>query len=187
MPIFLDSPMARDVSELVDRHAAELCIDPSEWRHLSSDITITNSVEESKAIDRRRGPMIIVSASGMATGGRVIHHLKVFAPDHRNTILFAGFQAPGTRGQAMVDGAESIRIHGGDVAVRADVRVIDGLSAHADHNEILHWLATFRKPPVETFLTHGEPLASDNLRRAIQDRFAWSCRVPEHMETVVFG
>ena len=185
IPIFLDSPMARDASELIDRHAAELCIDPAEWRRVTRDITITNSVEESKAIDRRRGPMVIVSASGMATGGRVIHHLKVFAPDHRNTILFAGFQAPGTRGQAMIDGAETIRIHGGDVPVRADVAQLDGLSAHADHDELLDWVASLREPPRETFLTHGEPLASDNLRKAIQDRFGWSCRAPEHMETVV--
>ena len=184
IPIFLDSPMARDATELLERHKAELRIDPAEWRAVTRDVVVTNSVEDSKAIDRRRGPMIIVSASGMATGGRVIHHLKVFAPDHRNTILFAGFQAPGTRGQAMVDGAEFIRIHGADVPVRADVRLLDGLSAHADEAEILQWLAAFREPPRETFITHGEPLASDNLRRAIQHRFGWSCRAPEHLESV---
>lgn len=187
IPIFLDSPMARDVTELLDRHAAELSIDPAEWQRLSRYVTITNTVEESKAIDRRRGPMIVVSASGMATGGRVIHHLKVFAPDHRNMILFAGFQAPGTRGQAMIDGAETIRIHGADVPVRAEVRLLDGLSAHADHDELLRWLESLREPPVETFLTHGEPLAADTLRRAIQDRYGWSCRAPDHMETVELG
>jgi metallo-beta-lactamase family protein len=184
VPVFLDSPMARDATELLTRHAAELCIDPAEWREATRDVTITNSVEESKAIDRRNGPMIIVAASGMATGGRVIHHLKVFAPDHRNTILFAGFQAPGTRGQAMVDGARTIRIHGADVPVRAEVRMLPGLSAHADEAELLQWLGSFERPPVETFLTHGEPLASDMLRRAVQDRLGWSCRAPEHMEQV---
>lgn len=184
IPTFLDSPMARDATELMERHSAELRIDAAEWRVLMRHVTVTNSVEESKSIDRRRGPMIVVSASGMATGGRVLHHLKVFAPDHRNTILFAGFQAPGTRGQAMVDGAESIRIHGADVTVRADVRLLDGLSAHADEEEILEWLGAIRQPPKETFITHGEPLASDNLRRALQDRFHWSCRAPEHLEMV---
>jgi metallo-beta-lactamase family protein len=184
IPVFLDSPMARDVTELIEHHAPELRIDPAEWRELTGHVTITNSVEESKAIDRRHGPMVIISASGMATGGRVIHHLKVFAPEHRNTILFAGFQAPGTRGQAMADGAQSVRIHGADVPVRAEVRVLDGLSAHADEREILLWLEAFREPPKQTFLTHGEPLAADNLRRAIQDRFGWRCRAPEHLETV---
>lgn len=187
IPVFLDSPMARDATELLEHHTAELRIDPAEWREVTRDVMITNSVEDSKAIDRRRGPMIVVSASGMATGGRVIHHLKVFAPDHRNTILFAGFQAPGTRGQAMVDGAEFIRIHGADVPVRADVRLLDGLSAHADETEILQWLDALHEPPRETFITHGEPLASDNLRRAIQDRFGWSCRAPEHLESVELG
>jgi metallo-beta-lactamase family protein len=184
VPVFLDSPMARDVSELIEQHAPELRIDPAEWRELTRHVTITNSVEESKAIDRRRGPMVIVSASGMATGGRVIHHLKVFAPEHRNTILLAGFQAPGTRGQAMAAGAQTIRIHGADVPVRAEVRVLDGLSAHADESEILAWLKAFHMPPKQTFLTHGEPLAADNLRRAIQDRLGWSCRAPEHLESV---
>jgi metallo-beta-lactamase family protein len=184
LPVFLDSPMARDASELLERHAAELCIDPAEWRELTQDVTITNSVTESKAIDRRHGPMVIVAASGMATGGRVIHHLKVFAPDHRNTILFAGFQAAGTRGQALVDGARTIRIHGADVPVRAEVRMLPGLSAHADEPELLQWLESFERPPLETFLTHGEPLAADMLRRAIQDGLGWSCRAPEHLEQV---
>jgi metallo-beta-lactamase family protein len=184
IPMFLDSPMARDVSELLEQHAAELRIEPGEWRAVTSDVVITNSVEESKAIDRQQGPMVVVSASGMATGGRVIHHLKVFAPDHRSTILFAGFQAPGTRGQAMVDGVRSIRIHGAQVPVRAHIAMLDGLSAHADQPELLKWLEGFRVGPKQTFITHGEPLAADNLRRAVQDHFGWECRAPEHLETV---
>lgn len=184
LPTFLDSPMAQDVTELFGRHPQELRIPAAEWHAATADVTITNSVEDSKAIDRRNGPMIVVSASGMATGGRVIHHLKVFAPDHRNTILFAGFQAPGTRGQAMLDGAGTVRIHGIDVPVRAEVRSLDTLSAHADHDELLAWAASLRRAPQQTFLTHGEPLAADLLRRAMQDRFGWRCRVPEHLETV---
>jgi metallo-beta-lactamase family protein len=184
IPVFLDSPMAGDATEIIERHAAELRFAPAEWRAIMRDVTITNSVEESKSIDRRNGPMIIISASGMATGGRVIHHLKVFAPDHRNTILFAGFQAPGTRGQAMVDGVGSIRIHGSDIPVHAQVCSLDGLSAHADHDELLEWMSAFRKPPRDTFITHGEPLAADNLRRAIVDRLGWRCRAAEHLERV---
>ncbi|MBR9990085.1 MAG: MBL fold metallo-hydrolase [Gemmatimonadetes bacterium] len=184
IPVFLDSPMARDVTELVERHAVELKVSAAEWRQLTDFVTIVNSVEESKAVDRRRGPMVIVSASGMATGGRVVHHLKVFASDHRNTILFAGFQAPGTRGQAMVDGAHSVRIHGMDVPVNAEVRMLDGLSAHADETELLQWLRSFEKAPVHTWLTHGEPLAADTLRRSIQNILGWECSVPEHLERV---
>jgi metallo-beta-lactamase family protein len=184
IPTFLDSPMARDVSELVERHAVELKISAAEWRELTEFVTIVNSVEESKAVDRRRGPMIIVSASGMATGGRVVHHLKVFASDHRNTILFAGFQAPGTRGQAMVDGARTVRIHGMDIPVNAEVRMLDGLSAHADETELLQWLRGFESAPVHTWLTHGEPLAADTLRRSIQNSLGWECSVPEHLERV---
>jgi metallo-beta-lactamase family protein len=184
VPVFLDSPMARDVSELFERHAAELQIDADEWRELTSSLTIVNSVEESKAIDQRRGPMVIVSASGMATGGRVVHHLKVFAPHHRNTILFAGFQAPGTRGQALADGGRTVRIHGADIPVNADVRMLDGLSAHADHQELLEWMRGFEKAPKHTYITHGEPLAADTLRRAIQDRLGWECSVPEHLQRV---
>ncbi|HSH46696.1 MAG TPA: MBL fold metallo-hydrolase, partial [Longimicrobiales bacterium] len=184
VPMFLDSPMARNVTDLIDRHHAELRVTAAEWAELTRDLVITNSVDDSKAIDARRGPMIVVSASGMATGGRVIHHLKAFAPHHRNMVLFAGFQAPGTRGQAMVDGVQTIRIHGQDIPVRAEVRMLDGLSAHADETEILDWLRGFQSPPRETFITHGEPLASDNMRRAIQEQLGWEARAPEHLETV---
>lgn len=184
IPTFLDSPMARDATELIGRHADEVRVSAEEWHALTSHVTIVNGVEESKAIDRRFGPMIVVSASGMATGGRVLHHLKVFAPDHRNTILFAGYQAAGTRGRAMVDGADRIRVHGRDVDVRARVRLLDGLSAHADADELIAWMRAFRRPPRETFVTHGEPIASDALRFRVQDQLGWSCRVPEHLESV---
>jgi metallo-beta-lactamase family protein len=113
--------------------------------------------------------MIIVAASGMATGGRVVHHLRAFAPDPRNTILFSGFQAGGTRGAAILAGAESVKIHGAYVPVRAEVGLIDNLSAHADCDEILAWLKRFERPPRETFVTHGEPAAADALRHRIEE------------------
>ena len=182
VPTFLDSPMARDVTELIARHADELRVPAAEWHALTRHVTVTNSVDESKAIDRRAGPSIIVSASGMATGGRVVHHLKTFAPDHRNTILFVGFQAAGTRGQAMLDGARSVRIHGAEYPVRASVRSLDALSAHADADELMAWLGQFREAPRETFVTHGEPLAADELRKTIGRTLGWSARVPEHLE-----
>jgi metallo-beta-lactamase family protein len=128
--------------------------------------------------------MVIISASGMATGGRVVHHLKAFAPDRRNTILFAGYQAGGTRGAAILQGATSVRIHGEDVPIHAEVAALDSLSAHADAGEILQWLRGFDAPPAQTFITHGEPAAADAMRSRIEHELGWACRVPDYLETV---
>jgi metallo-beta-lactamase family protein len=122
----------------------------------------------------------------MATGGRVVHHLRAFAPDPRNTILFSGFQAGGTRGAAILAGAESVKIHGAYVPVRAEVGIIDNLSAHADCDEILDWLKGFERPPRETFVTHGEPAAADALRHRIEEELGWRCRVPDYLEWANF-
>jgi metallo-beta-lactamase family protein len=129
-----------------------------------------------------RYPRVIISASGMATGGRVLHHLKAFAPDERNTVLFVGYQAVGTRGAAMLGGARSIKIHGQYVPVHAEVGVLENLSAHADYAEILGWLDGFGSPPVETFIVHGEPVAADALRLRIEETLRWRCRVPDYRE-----
>jgi metallo-beta-lactamase family protein len=145
---------------------------------------IVNSVEESKRLNTAAGPMIILAASGMATGGRVVHHLKAFAPDPKNTILFAGYQAAGTRGAAMINGAESVKIHGEYVPVRAEVQILSNLSAHADYAEILGWLDNFRAPPKQTFITHGEPAAADALRHRIEEQKRWRCKVPDYREQV---
>ncbi len=142
-----------------------------------------NSVEESSALNQRHQPMVIIAASGMATGGRVLHHLKAFAPDPRNTILFAGYQAGGTRGAAMIAGVDAIKIHGEYVPVRAHVAQIDNLSAHADAGEILDWLGHFKSPPKHTFITHGEADAADALRKQIQEKLHWSCHVPDYFES----
>jgi metallo-beta-lactamase family protein len=140
--------------------------------------------EESKALDRDPMPKIILAASGMATGGRVLHHLKALAPDPRHTIVFAGFQAAGTRGAAMVSGAPTVKIHGAYVPVRAEVKNLGMMSAHADREELLPWLSKFEAPPHLTCITHGEPVASDALRLAIEERLGWSVRVPEHLERI---
>jgi metallo-beta-lactamase family protein len=131
--------------------------------------------------------MVIIAGSGMATGGRVVHHLKAFAPDPRNAIVLAGFQAGGTRGAALAAGAETIRIHGEDVPVRAEVVNLNNLSAHADYREIMSWLGGFKSPPRQTFVTHGEPAAADALRARIQRELKWQVRVPEHLESVSLG
>ena len=123
-------------------------------------------------------PKVIISASGMATGGRVLHHLKFCAPDRRNTILFAGYQAGGTRGDAMIAGAKRIKIHGSYYPVEAEVRNLTMLSSHADRDEILCWLRGFVEPPRKVFIVHGEPAASEALRVAIGDELGWDCEVP---------
>ncbi len=185
LPVFLDSPMASDVTELYARHPEEHRLSREEWRDVMSVATIVNGVEQSKAVDRRRGPMIVIAASGMATGGRVVHHLKVFAPDHRNTILFAGYQAAGTRGASILGGAERVKIHGQWVQVRAEVAALDGLSAHADADEALAWLDRMDGRPGRVFLTHGEPASAEAMRVAIQDRFnGWHVDVAQDRQSV---
>ncbi len=187
IPVFLNSPMAADTTRLYHKYRAEHRLTPAQCDALHTIAKIVNSVEESKRLNEFRGPMIIISASGMATGGRVVHHLKTFAPDARNTILFAGFQAGGTRGAAMVNGAESIKIHGEYVLVRAEVVNLDNLSAHADYAEILDWLGHFQAPPRKTFVTHGEPSAADALRKRIEENLHWRVDVPEYLQSVTLN
>jgi metallo-beta-lactamase family protein len=182
LPIYLNSPMAADATEIYHRHRAEHRLTPEQCRAMCSAATIVNTPEESKQLNEKRGPMVIIAASGMATGGRVVHHLKAFAPEARNTILFSGFQAGGTRGDTILSGAESVKIHGEYVPIRAEVAVINNLSAHADYAEILDWLRSFGRPPRETFITHGEPVAADALRRRIEELLRWRVRVPDYLE-----
>ncbi len=187
LPVFLDSPMAIDAGDIFHEHRRDHRLTVAECHEVCSVAHNTRSVEESKAIDRNHVPAIVISASGMATGGRVLHHLKVFAPDSRNTVLFTGFQAGGTRGAAMVSGAPQVKIHGGYVPVRAEVVNLDMLSAHADADEIMQWLKKFDRPPRTTFVTHGEPAASDALRRRIEEELSWSCRVPAYRDEAELG
>ena len=184
IPVFLNSPMAADATRIFHKHRGEHRLTDAQCDAMCRAAHIINSVEESKALNERKDPMIIISASGMATGGRVLHHLKVLAPDARNTILFAGFQAGGTRGAAMLNGAEAIKIHGEYVPLRAEVAALDNLSAHADYEEIIDWLKHFHAPPRQTFITHGEPAAADALRHCIEERFRWNVRVPDYLEKV---
>ncbi len=184
IPVFLNSPMAADATRIFHKHRGEHRLTDAQCDAMCRAAQIVNSVEESKALNERKGPMIIISASGMATGGRVLHHLKVLAPDARNTILFAGFQAGGTRGAAMLNGADTIKMHGEYVPLHAEVVALDNLSAHADYEEIIEWLEHARTPPKQTFITHGEPAAADALRHRIEERLRWNVRVPDYLETV---
>jgi len=184
LPIFFDSPMAIDASDIFARHSQDHVLPPATVRAAFASARYIETAEESKELDRMRMPKVIVSASGMATGGRVLHHLKSYAPDRRNIILFTGFQAGGTRGAAMLAGAKSIKIHGQLIPVEAEVRNLDMMSAHADADEIMAWLRGFQRPPRLTFVTHGEPDAADTLRRRIAEELGWHCRVPEQGETI---
>jgi len=184
LPVFLNSPMAIDATAIYRRHRADHRLTAEQCQAMCRAARFVNTVEESRRLNERRGPMVILAGSGMATGGRVVHHLKAFAPDPRNTILFAGFQAGGTRGAAMLAGAEAVKIHGAYVPVRAEVACIDNLSAHADAGEILRWLGTFPAAPRATFVTHGEPAAADALRLAIEERLRWACEAPDYLQAV---
>jgi metallo-beta-lactamase family protein len=180
IPAFMDSPMAINATQLYQRFAAEHRIDENECRRMCNAAGITATPEASKALDQRTGPMIILSASGMATGGRVVHHLKKFVGDERNLILLAGFQAGGTRGAALVDGAKTIRIHGQEFDVRAQIGQLQASSAHADADELLGWMGQLPARPRLVFVTHGEPAASDALRQRIEHELGWPALVPEH-------
>jgi metallo-beta-lactamase family protein len=184
VPVYLNSPMAIDATRLYHRYRAEHRLTPEQCQAACTVATMVNTADESRALNERGGPMIIVSASGMATGGRVLHHLKAFAPEARNMILLAGFQAAGTRGAALAAGATEVKIHGEYVAVRAEVVKMDSMSAHADYGEILDWLRRFKRPPKRTFVTHGEPAAADEMRRRIEETLGWPVSVPEYGEKV---
>jgi metallo-beta-lactamase family protein len=187
LPVYLDSPMAIDATEIFRCFAGEHRLASAECEAMCRGVGYVNTAEESRALSASRSPMILISASGMATGGRVLHHLKAFAPDPRHTILFTGYQASGTRGARLLAGADQIKVHGEYVPVRAEVGVVDNLSSHADYQEILDWLRGFDAPPAEVFLTHGEPEAADGLRLKIQEQLGWRVRVPEYRESVELG
>jgi metallo-beta-lactamase family protein len=184
LPIYLNSPMATDATELYEKYRDQHRLSPRDCMAMCHAAKVVNSVEESKALNRKSGPMVIIAGSGMATGGRVTHHLAAFAPDPRNAIVLAGFQAGGTRGEKLQNGAASIRIHGEEVPVRASVSSISNLSAHADYSEILDWLSDFKRAPIRTFVTHGEPSSADMMRVRIRDRLEWDVHAPEHLESV---
>ncbi|ABE49650.1 MBL fold metallo-hydrolase RNA specificity domain-containing protein [Methylobacillus flagellatus] len=184
IPVYLNSPMAVDATLIFLTHHAQHKLDAAQCRELAKVAKVVSTVEESMSLNELREPAIILAASGMASGGRVVHHLKALGPDPRNTVLFAGFQAAGTRGAALLDGAESVKIHGEYVPMRAEIASIDNLSAHADYQEIMQWLSQCPQPPKQTFIVHGEPVAADALRHRIEEERQWNVMVPEYLQTV---
>jgi metallo-beta-lactamase family protein len=184
LPVYLNSPMAASATRIFHHHVRDLRLSLAECEAMARDVEVVTTPEESERLNGRHGPMVIIAASGMATGGRVVHHLKAFAPDARNTILLTGYQAGGTRGATIASGAPTVRIHGQDVPVRAEVAMIDTLSAHADADEIMEWLRAFQRAPRRVFITHGEPAAADALRLRIERELRWDCYLPYYLESV---
>lgn len=185
IPVYLDSPMAISATKLLQQHHAEHRLSRGQCDAICSSVFYTQTVEQSKAIYNKNNglPSIILSASGMATGGRVLHHLKHFIGDPKNTVILAGFQAAGTRGARLAHGETEIKIHGHLYPVCAEIQKLDTMSAHADYQEILEWLGHFREPPRKTFLTHGEPEAASSLKFKIEEHLGWNVEIPEYSQT----
>ncbi|MCD9622313.1 MBL fold metallo-hydrolase RNA specificity domain-containing protein [Rhabdothermincola salaria] len=197
VPISVDSPMAlRSLAvyrDAVDRGDPDVRTDLSELADGGGDpfdpgdLREVRDVEGSKALDTARGPQIIISASGMASGGRVLHHLARYLPDHRSTVILVGFQAQGTRGRALAEGARQVKLLGRYVPVRAEVVDLPAFSVHADAAELVDWLATAPTEPEAVYVVHGEPTASAALAEAVADRLGWVCVVPRYGERVEHG
>lgn len=185
LPIFVDSPMAVDVSHIYCRFGDDhnldinLLMDENECPLRCRDTRFVRDVEESKQLNTRPGPAVIISASGMVNGGRIMHHLKWRLPDARNALLFVGYQAEGTKGRLLLEGAKRIRIHGEEFPVRARVFQAHAFSAHADRDEILRWLSGFSRPPRRVFVVHGEPKSSQALQEHIRERLGWDVSAPK--------
>ena len=190
LPVYVDSPMAISVTDIYARHHEDHDLDFTNLEQQGDrdplnlqDVHMTRAVEDSKKINDVTSPCIIISASGMATGGRVLHHLAKRLPDSRSAVLLVGYEAEGTLGRALQDGAQFVRIHGQEVPVRAEVVMLDQLSAHAGRSELLRWLSGFTTPPRQTFLVHGERNGLEGLRAGIASRFHWPVVVPAYLQS----
>jgi metallo-beta-lactamase family protein len=190
LPVRVDSPMAIDASEKYIRHREDHDLEMQDLLNhhrnplVTRNFQVTRSMRASQELLRDSQPMIIISASGMVTGGRILHHLKAKLPDDRNTIAFVGFQAEGTRGRRILEGEPTVKIHGELVPVRARIEKINSLSAHGDYSEILRWLKGFQRPPRQVFIVHGEPSASQSLAEKISEALGWPVSIPGYSEKV---
>lgn len=187
VPIYVNSPMAISVEAVYRRHPEEHRLSAEEVRRLYDLAIPIHTIDDSKLLNLRGGPMIIISASGMLTGGRILHHLQAYAPDERNAIVLSGYQAGGTRGARLMSGERTLRVFGSAVDVAAEVVAIDSMSAHADADGILNWMRAAPSAPDAVYVTHGEPASADTLRLRIERELGWRARVPEHGEEVALG
>ncbi len=185
IPVYLDSPMAINATNLLHKHLNELHLSPEECAKVCDGVIYTQTVEQSKDIYSKNNniPKVIISASGMATGGRILHHLKHYIGDRKNTILFAGFQAAGTRGARLAHGETELKIHGHLYPVHAKIEMLDNISAHADYQEILDWLDSARNnPPRKVFITHGEPESASSMKFKIEEHLGWNVEIPNYLQ-----
>jgi metallo-beta-lactamase family protein len=188
LPVFVDSPMAVSATKLYLTHTEDhdlemqALMDARRNPLATKRFSLTRTVQESKNVTANQESSIVISASGMATGGRILHHLRNRLPDERNTVIFAGFQAAGTRGRRLVDGESEIKIFGQMIPVRAQIERLENLSAHADYREILRWLSGFKRAPEKVFLVHGEPDAAESLGRKIVEKFGWAVEIPDYLQ-----
>ena len=188
LPVWIDSPMAVDAMEVFRRHVAEHDFSEAAMEGVAVSLAspfvhMAKTAAESKAINSHDGPGIVIASSGMMNGGRILHHLAQRLPDPKTTVLVAGFQAAGTRGRTLIDGARMLRIHGRDIPVRAAIRRVDALSGHADRRELGRWL-TGLPAPKRTFLVHGEPPAARSMAEYLQEKFRWEVTIPAIGDTV---
>lgn len=182
LPVFIDSPMTTDATELFHQHAKQHRLSSQQSVDVCKTAQYIQSAEESIELDNKKMPMIIISASGMATGGRILHHIKQFGPEHRNSIVFCGFQAEGTRGDKMIRGDDKIKMLGQMVPIRAEVIELENTSAHADYQEMLAWLSHIKKTPRKIFITHGENKAAESLKEKIEQQYQWNCCIPAYLD-----
>ena len=189
LPVFVDSPMAIDTTMVFEKRKGDYDLATKvlelEGKNIlkTKQIKFCRSTEESKRLDEQKNPGIIISASGMVEGGRILHHLAHRLPNPQNTVLFIGFQATGTRGRTIVEGKPTVKIHGQQIPIRAKIENISGFSAHADYNETLAWLMGFNRPPLKTFIVHGEPEAAQSLAEKITTMLSWEVIIPKFKES----
>lgn len=183
IPVFIDSPMATDATEIFCHHASLHRLNPQETKEVCQTAEYVQTINDSKQLDKRKKPMIIISASGMATGGRVIHHIKEFGPYKKSAIVFCGFQAKGTRGDRIVSGEKKIKMFGQMIKINAEVAQLENISAHADYEEMLAWLGRSKTPPKKIFVTHGELESAQALQQLIVNQLDMTCEIPSYLDT----
>ena len=184
VPVFVNSPMAVNASGIYAQHSDELRVEHDELERMYASVKMVRTVDQSIALNMADGPMIIISASGMMTGGRVLHHVVAFGQDPNNAIILSGFQAGGTRGADLARGERTLRIFGEDIPIKAQITQIDSMSAHADADQLLAWVRSAPTPPRMTYLVHGEDHAADRMRFRIEHELGWPVRVAEHNEEI---
>lgn len=182
IPVFVDSPMATNATEIFSHHANENRLSSKQCAELCGAAQYIRTIEESIALGQQKMPMILISAIGMATGGRVAHHIQNYAPNPRNTILFSGYQAGGTRGDRIVRGEKEIKMFGQMIPIHAEVIQMENISAHADYSEVLSWLSHLKNTPRKIFISHGEKDSAASLKEKIEQKFHWNCATPNYLD-----